>query len=285
MMRITVVTPVFNAVKTIEQTIFSVINQSYDDIEYIIIDGGSTDGSVNIIKKYEKNIDYWISELDAGVFDAMNKGIQKATGDYIYFLGADDAFVNINIIQEIAKYLDESVDILSAPIWMVHEEYGIQQIGANNCDRSSIMAGDMIPHQGMFTKLHLMQEMPFNNRLKCCSDYEFLLKCVLKNKKIRCIDIPVAYYSDGGISSVNVQIVTEECKQIMLKCGVTENIINDYSRRRCPKKTIGAKIKNIRNYLLKKASLQKKYLLSKNWQEHHCANEKCRWCLKNRTDN
>ena len=279
-MKITVATPVFNAEKTLEQSILSVVNQSYNNIEYIIIDGCSTDGSLDIIKKYEESINYWISEPDKGIFDAMNKGIRKATGDYIYFLGADDSLVNNNIIQEIAKHLDESVDILSAPIWLVQEEYGIQQIGTNNCDRDSIIGGDMIPHQGMFAKLQLMIEMPFNIKFKCCSDYEFLLKCTLKNIKIKCIHVPVAYYSDGGVSSVNVKMVTEECKQIMHKCGVTENIINDYLRRKCPKKSIGAKIKDIRNYLLKKASLQRRYLLSRSWQEHHCSNEKCRWCSK-----
>ena len=82
---ITVVTVVFNDVQHIEETILSVVNQTYPNIEYIIIDGGSTDGTVDIIKKYEERIAYWVSEPDQGIYDAMNKGIQKATGEWINF--------------------------------------------------------------------------------------------------------------------------------------------------------------------------------------------------------
>ena len=82
---ITVVTVVFNDVQHIEETILSVVNQTYPNIEYIIIDGCSTDGTVDIIKKYEERIAYWVSEPDQGIYDAMNKGIQKATGEWINF--------------------------------------------------------------------------------------------------------------------------------------------------------------------------------------------------------
>ena len=91
---ISIITVSYNAVKTIEQTISSVVNQSYSNIEYIIIDGGSTDGTVDIIKKYEDRIAYWVSEPDGGIYDAMNKGIKVATGDYIQIIGADDFLIN-----------------------------------------------------------------------------------------------------------------------------------------------------------------------------------------------
>ena len=85
MLKISIVTVSYNAAETIEQTISSVVNQTYENIEYIIIDGGSTDGTVDIIRKYEDRIAYWVSEPDKGIYDAMNKGIDVATGDYIYF--------------------------------------------------------------------------------------------------------------------------------------------------------------------------------------------------------
>ena len=97
--KISIVTVSFNAVKTIEQTILSVINQTYENIEYIIIDGGSTDGTIDIIKKYEDQISYWVSEKDKGIYDAMNKGIDIATGDYVYFIQSADV-LNKNILNE-----------------------------------------------------------------------------------------------------------------------------------------------------------------------------------------
>ena len=85
---ITIITVVYNDIKHIEETIKSVINQTYKNIEYIIIDGGSTDGTLGIIKKYEKYINYWVSESDKGIYNAMNKGVKKTTGDYLYFLNS-----------------------------------------------------------------------------------------------------------------------------------------------------------------------------------------------------
>ena len=92
---ISIITVVFNEKELIEQTILSVINQTYSNIEFIIIDGGSTDGTIDVINKYRKNIAYWKSEPDKGIYDAMNKGIDAAKGDWLYFLGAGDILLNI----------------------------------------------------------------------------------------------------------------------------------------------------------------------------------------------
>ncbi|HEX3386494.1 MAG TPA: glycosyltransferase, partial [Mucilaginibacter sp.] len=88
--KVSIVTVVFNAADSLELTILSVINQSYPNTEFIIIDGGSTDGTVDLIKKYDKKINYWISEKDSGIYDAMNKALDVVSGDWVYFLGAGD---------------------------------------------------------------------------------------------------------------------------------------------------------------------------------------------------
>lgn len=95
---ISVITVSYNAVLTIEQTILSVINQTYLNIEYIIIDGGSTDGTVNVIKKYADKIAYWVSESDKGIYDAMNKGIAYSHGEYCNFINAGDKFCSSSIL-------------------------------------------------------------------------------------------------------------------------------------------------------------------------------------------
>ena len=109
---ISIVTVSYNAVLTIEQTILSVINQTYPNVEYIIIDGGSTDGTVDIIKKYADKIAYWVSEPDKGIYDAMNKGGLKATGDFIQFLNAGDWFENEYVIEKIFKDWYKRVDVI-----------------------------------------------------------------------------------------------------------------------------------------------------------------------------
>lgn len=98
---ISIVTVSYNAVLTIEQTILSVINQTYPNVEYIIIDGGSTDGTVDIIKKYEDKIAYWVSEPDKGIYDAMNKGVVVATGEWINFMNAGDIFTDGDVIDKL----------------------------------------------------------------------------------------------------------------------------------------------------------------------------------------
>lgn len=103
---ITVITVVYNGVENLEQTILSVVNQTYDNIEYILIDGNSTDGTLDIIKKYEDKIDYWQSEPDKGIYDAMNKGIKLASGEWINFMNAGDVFYEQKTIQTFLKKIN-----------------------------------------------------------------------------------------------------------------------------------------------------------------------------------
>ena len=110
---ISIITVVYNDKIKLEETILSVIGQTYDNVEFIIIDGSSTDGTINIIKKYEDKIDYWVSEKDSGIFDAMNKGILASKGDYINFMNAGDFFTKNNLVSEVVNILDsEEIDFL-----------------------------------------------------------------------------------------------------------------------------------------------------------------------------
>lgn len=105
---VSVITVSYSAKATIESTILSVINQTYPYIEYIIIDGGSTDGTVDIIKKYAHKISYWVSEPDKGIYDAMNKGMKIAKGDWVIFIGSDDVFYNDDVILKVASRMISS---------------------------------------------------------------------------------------------------------------------------------------------------------------------------------
>lgn len=118
---ISVVTVVFNAAAYLEQTIGSVINQTYDNIEYIIIDGASTDGSQEIIKKYESCIFYWLSEPDRGIVDAMNKGVQLSVGDYVLLLHADDYLLASDVIASAVQYLEGRPLIVAYSLYYEHD--------------------------------------------------------------------------------------------------------------------------------------------------------------------
>ena len=120
---ISIITVVFNGEKKLEKTILSVINQTYDNLEYIVIDGSSKDGTIDIVKKYEDKINYWVSEKDSGIYEAMNKGILASKGDYINFMNAGDFFTKNNLVSEVVNILaSEEIDFL----------YGDFNIGNNN---------------------------------------------------------------------------------------------------------------------------------------------------------
>ena len=111
-MKITIITVCYNADKVIEKTIQSVQKQTYSNIEYIVIDGGSSDRTLDIIMKYEKCISNWISEPDKGVFDAMNKGLDRANGDYVIFMNAGDYFADADVIEKVCNYIFHNTILL-----------------------------------------------------------------------------------------------------------------------------------------------------------------------------
>ena len=120
-----IITITYNAVRLVEQTLLNVLSQSYPNIEYIVIDGGSTDGTVDIIRRYESGLAYWVSEPDKGIYDAMNKGLQKATGDYVSFINAGDTLCSSDTVQSVVSKLQKRKalpDIIYGETNIVDEE-------------------------------------------------------------------------------------------------------------------------------------------------------------------
>ena len=124
-----IITVTYNAERWLERTILSVLSQSYPNIEYIIIDGGSTDGTVDIIKKYEERIAYWVSEPDKGIYDAMNKGIQKATGEWINFMNAGDVYAANDVLVQLMQCEHSEARILRGNIIRVYPHMKVKSVG------------------------------------------------------------------------------------------------------------------------------------------------------------
>lgn len=204
--KISIITACYNAEKTIEQTIQSVINQTYDNIEYIIIDGNSTDRTKEIVEKYREKVDVIISEPDRGVYDAFNKGVTLATGDYINFMNADDYFSTDLIVEEITKHLFKypNTVLLHGNVKAIDSNTGHWHYRGQKLILNDFKKGLMCPHQSVFAHKKLFKEFGgFDLTYKILADVDFTIKC-FKNYEDVIIYLPieVAHFRLGGLSNV-----------------------------------------------------------------------------------
>lgn len=200
--KITIITVSYNAVTSIEPTILSVINQTYPNIEYIVIDGGSNDGTVDIIKKYQNKISYWVSEPDKGIYDAMNKGIRMATGDWINFMNAGDTFfcdtsLNLLFIPE----PDSGIDIIYGDTEFI---YAFGRYVRQPAELEKLKYGMIFCHQSSFVKADLLKKQNYNTKYKICADYDFFYSCLKERKTFQYIPHTISVFdARNGLSSVN----------------------------------------------------------------------------------
>ena len=198
---VSVVTVVYNCEKHLEETILSVINQTYDSVEYIIIDGGSTDGTLDIIKKYEDKIDYWVSEKDKGIYDAMNKGIKTANGSYLNFMNAGDFYYNNKVLEDI---------FIKLPLNYFGVLYGNTQVyysktfSRNIKHNSKLVFIKGLPfcHQSTFVRTSILKDNLFSLDFKIYSDLYLFGTLFEKNIVFKYIDIYISKYEYNGLSSV-----------------------------------------------------------------------------------
>ena len=208
---ISIITVVYNGEQYLQETIESVLNQNYDNIEYIIIDGGSTDGTIDIIKKYEDKIDYWISEKDRGIYDAMNKGIDVANGGWINFMNAGDSFYDNKVVFNIFKNNIEECIIYGNTNVIYDDDYSkIKKVDFN------FIKGMPFSHQSVFTCSKILKQYKYNIKYKIYADFDFYLKCYKNNISFYYVDIIVSNYLNNGVSSV-LDISQEIEKNMIIK--------------------------------------------------------------------
>jgi glycosyltransferase involved in cell wall biosynthesis len=199
-MKISIITVVYNGQDYLENTIKSVINQTYSNIEYIIIDGGSTDRTLDIIKKYEDRIDYWVSEKDNGIYDAMNKGIDIATGEWINFMNAGDEFYDREVLKNIfSNNKFKNTDVIYGNHNVVYpHKTRIEKAG----NIEDIWKGSQFSHQTAFVSAKILKANKFNLSNRIGADFEFFYTLYKKNKTFKYINVIVANYSAGGLSDI-----------------------------------------------------------------------------------
>lgn len=212
---ITIITATYNVQDVLEKCILSVVNQKYENIEYIIIDGGSTDGTIDIIRKYEKDISYWVSEKDSGIYDAWNKGLIKATGDWIAFLGADDIYLPEAIdlyINYINNQNETKLDFISSKVNLVDSDGKSIRIIGNRWKWNVFKKYMNVAHVGSFhSKLFFTKYGYYNLDYKIIGDYEMLLRAQ-ENLNTGFIDEVTVNMQVGGVSNQNRSAFAEVIK-------------------------------------------------------------------------
>lgn len=209
-MKVSIITSTFNSAATVSDTLLSVEKQTYANIEHIIVDGLSTDNTLKIVEHF-KHINKVVSEKDDGIYDAMNKGIEIATGDIIGILNSDDFYAHENVIEEIVNLFDKkNCDAIYGDLIFVHPEKPwriLRKWIAGGYNEKLFLEGWMPPHPTFFVKRELYDKLgKFNTKLRSSADYELLIRFMYKNKiKVQYLPDVLVHMRSGGHSNKSLQ--------------------------------------------------------------------------------
>jgi len=221
MAKISIITINYNDKNGLNKTIDSVVNQTYKDFEFLVIDGGSTDGSKELIEQHSSQINYWISEKDNGVYNAQNKGIKAATGEFVIFMNSGDTFVDYNVLSNVSDDLTSEFDIYYGDNYKVKAD-GSKRLKTYPEKLSfSFFYGSCINHQSTFIRRKLFETyFYYSENLKIVADWEFFIYTICKeNRPYKYLAKTIANYDFTGISSLDKykNKVNEERLSVMQK--------------------------------------------------------------------
>lgn len=221
-MKLSIITVNYNDAVGLERTIKSVVCQTFHNYEFIIIDGGSTDGSVDVIKKYEKQIDYWVSEHDGGIYQGMNKGLRMAKGDYVNFMNGGDCYHAMDVLDRIFS-INTDADIITG----THEGSPHPNVGQDGVTMYDLYTG-AVDHQASFIRREVALRHPYDENFRIVSDWKFFIEAlVFDNCSFYYTDIIVVDVDMTGISNTNYKLDRQEREKV-LKALLPERILQDY---------------------------------------------------------
>ncbi len=224
MIKISIVTVVYNAINDIDETILSILNQNYGCIEYIVIDGGSDDGTVEIINNYTARIKYWCSEKDNGIYDAMNKAISHATGDFLIFINAGDILCSREIISNVVDKLIHKNYVYYGNALYVNKIKNETRWRGGPFSKYRLSKTN-ICHQTLFYPRSIYRDLKYNTKYKLLADWVYNMQAYSKVKFVH-INQDISYYDDMGVSALNNDEVYRKerlyiiCKYLGFDCIV-----------------------------------------------------------------
>jgi glycosyltransferase involved in cell wall biosynthesis len=210
---VTVVTVVRNGRDLLERTIRSVLGQSYGNMEYIIVDGASSDGTIELIRRYEADIAYWVSEPDKGLYDAMNKGIDLASGELINFMNAGDSFYDADTVQRVMDSRCRSADLIYGHCQLQYEPDTVVVWRSGTVD--ALWRGMIFRHQSLFTRATVCRQQRFDLSYKIGADFDFIFNCHRNGFRFCRVDLTVASVGVGGFSDVHfIRAISENKRAV-----------------------------------------------------------------------
>lgn len=224
--KISVIIPTYNSRRTLETAIRSVSNQSFSAHEILVIDGGSTDGTLDVIKANEKNITYWVSQKDKGVYDAINKGILRATGEWIYVLGSDDRLASADVLESIASSISDSISLLFGSIRNVNIKHRLVPEVHMSSMGSGLYLRNTLHQQSAFYRKSLFEKEMFDSSLKVLADYDFHLSLFERKVTIKKMELLVAECEASGLSKqFNLSLYLEEYRLKRKRLGLLKSLL------------------------------------------------------------
>ena len=215
---ISIITIVRNDPDGLERTIQSVVGQSYKTYEYIVVDGASTDSTAQVIERHKRHISKLISGPDRGIYDAMNKGVNVANGEYVIFMNAGDSFNSDNVLEAFIGPLNDDVDIFYGDAYFEPKEEGSRPLlWKAQTNQGEFWKKMPFSHQSAFVKRTLLMKYPFSLSNKIVSDFEFFIRAQKDGATFRYVDVPVVLIERGGLSHQSILRRTWERYRVVNK--------------------------------------------------------------------